>query len=197
MGSKSSKKKIKKPSILSVLTIGNSMAGKTALIHRFTDNFFDEKSMSTLATDFVIVEKKFKYKKDEAKVKVKVWDSPGQERFESFVVNALKNTQGILLVYDTTARKSFEDLQMWINKVNDCQVNTSFPFILIANKIDLVDQRHVTTEECKQFAEKLKMPYFETSAKTGQGVNEAFNALLEKVFNNLINDKSVHYELKE
>ena len=72
------------------------MAGKTALIHRFTDNFFDEKSMSTLATDFVIVEKKFKYKKDEAKVKVKVWDSPGQDRFESFVVNALKNTQGII-----------------------------------------------------------------------------------------------------
>ena len=67
MGSKSSKKKIKKPSILSVLTIGNSKAGKTALIHRFTDNFFDEKTMSTIANDYAIVEKKFKYKKTKQK----------------------------------------------------------------------------------------------------------------------------------
>ena len=72
MGSKSSKKKIKKPSILSVLTIGNSKAGKTALIHRFTDDYFDEKEVSTIANDFIVVEKKFKYKKEEAKVKVKI-----------------------------------------------------------------------------------------------------------------------------
>lgn len=197
MGGKSSKKKGKRPGLLSVLTIGNSMAGKTALIQRYANNFFEQEALTTIANDFVLVNKVFKCKDEEVKVKVKIWDSPGQERFESIVVSALKNTQGILLVYDTTERKSFNDLQTWINRINSCNKAESFPFILIANKIDLKEKRAVTENECKAFADNLKIPYFETSAKTGQGVTEAFNSLFEKVFSTQLNDDSEHFTIKQ
>lgn len=184
MGGKSSKKKVKRPTILSILAIGNSMAGKTALINCYKGMKFDPSAVSTIANEFELFHKVLKDDKNEvAKVKIKMWDSPGQERFESIVVNALQNTQGIFLVYDTTNKQSFNDLQTWINRVNKYKDISSFPFILIANKIDLVNERQISQEECKEFAEKNKMPYFETSAKSGQGVKEAINSLISRVFN--------------
>ena len=78
-----------------------------------------------------------------------------------------------------TFTKSFEDLQGWIDNVNKVKDNTvGFPFIILANKVDLAEERKISHEEGKAFADKLNIPYFETSAKTGKGLQEAF----EKVY---------------
>ena len=82
-----------------------------------------------------------------------------------------------------TFTKSFEDLQGWIDNVNKVKDNTvGFPFIILANKVDLEEERKISHEEGKAFADKLKIPYFETSAKTGQGLQEAFQCLFESVY---------------
>ena len=114
----------------------------------------------------------------------------GQERFESLVLNAIKNTQGIFLVYDITEPKSFADLNNWIGRVKECKSISDFPFIIIANKIDLEDKRKIATDEGKKFAAENNLPYSETSAITGQGVNEAFLALIQRVYNKNNNIKN-------
>ena len=82
-----------------------------------------------------------------------------------------------------TFTKSFEDLQGWIDNVNKVKDNTvGFPFIILANKVDLEEERKISHEEGKAFADKLNIPYFETSAKTGEGLQEAFQFLFEKVY---------------
>ena len=63
---------------------------------------------------------------EDVKVKIKVWDSPGQERFETLVLNAVKNTQGIFLVFDITEQKSFDDLQKWIKKLKKLKTQNLF-----------------------------------------------------------------------
>ena len=201
MGGLFGKKKKQQPKtqILSILAIGNSVVGKTALV-KYYESMVNktelklEKAMS-VSTEFVIVNITVKGENNEdVPVKVKIWDSPGQERFKDIVLSAVQNTQGIFLVYDITVQQSFDDLNNWIGRVKECKSITDFPFIIISNKIDLEEQRVVSTEDGKKFASDNHLPFFETSAITGQGVKEAFLALIQRVYNknnNIKNDNIV------
>ena len=200
MGGCSSKKPKpgrKKQPILSILAMGNSIVGKTALIQRFVTKEFVP-AISTLGAEFHMVNKKVKNNDEEVEVKIKIWDSPGQERFKSLVLNALKNTQGIFLVFDVSSQPSFDDLQGWVSKVAEVQDPKTFPFIIIANKIDLEleGKRVVTKGEAQAFAYKYGLPLFETSAKSGQGVEEAFQTLIQKVYDRNKEKKKSNFEIQ-
>lgn len=185
-----------KTQILSILAIGNSIVGKTALVQSYKSIVTKEEKaegqgISTVAVDFVIVDITVKGENNEdVPIKVKIWDSPGQERFKDLVLSSIKNTQGIFLVYDITVKQSFADLNNWIGRVKECKSISDFPFIIIANKIDLEDKREVATDEGKKFAAENHLPYFETSAITGQGVNDAFISLIQRVYNKNNNIKN-------
>ena len=147
------------------------------------DNVFKQEMTSTIGEEYFLLERNFVFEGKTVPLKVKMWDSSRQERFKNLVVSAAKNTQGIFFVYDATFTKSFEDLQGWIDNVNKVKDNTvGFPFIILANKVDLAEERKISHEEGKAFADKLNIPYFETSAKTGEGLQEAFQFLFEKVY---------------
>ena len=174
-----SSKKIKpKPKILSLLTIGNSAVGKTAILNKFIENKFEEKTLMTIGQDCRVVNRTIKIENEDVKQQVKIWDSSGQERFRDIVVSSAKNTNGIFLIYDVTSQKTFDDLQGWIESIEKAKDLKTFPFIIMANKIDLKDKRVITQEQGKAFAASKNMPYFETSAKTGQGLNEALDYLI-------------------
>ena len=97
---------------------------------------------STIGEEYFLLERNFVFEGKTVPLKVKMWDSSGQERFKNLVVSAAKNTQGIFFVYDVTFTKSFEDLQGWIDNVNKVKDNTvGFPFIILANKVDLAEER--------------------------------------------------------
>ena len=174
-----SSKKIKsKPKILSLLTIGNQWVGKTAILDRFIENKFEEKTLMTIGHDCRVVNRTIKIENEDVKQQVKIWDSSGQERFRNIVISSAKNTNGIFLIYDVTSQKTFDDLQGWIESIEKAKDLKTFPFIIMANKIDLKDKRVITQEQGKAFAASKNMPYFETSAKTGQGLNEALDYLI-------------------
>ena len=174
-----SSKKIKsKPKLLSLLTIGNSAVGKTAILNKFIENKFEEKTLMTIGQDCRVVNRTIKIENEDVKQQVRIWDSSGQERFKSIVISSAKNTNGIFLIYDVTSQKTFDDLQGWIESIEKAKDLKTFPFIIMANKIDLKDKRVITQEQGKAFAASKNMPYFETSAKTGQGLNEALDYLI-------------------
>ena len=195
MGAKHNKTKSRIP-LFSILEIGNTMAGKTALLESYKYMLnnkieYDEKNnkpldldistiMMTISTDFKVLESTIKEEQNEDKrIKVKIWDSIGAERFSSTVISTAKNAQGLLFTYDITSRRTFKDLDEWINKIQNI---SEFPIIIVGCKVDLEDKREVSTEEGHTFAAKYKCPFFETSARTGKGVKEAFSALIQKVY---------------
>ena len=151
------------------IIIGSSGVGKTAVLKRLVEDTFTEESQSTIGVEFDSTILTI----DEKKVKLQIWDTAGQERFRSLSKAYYRNAVGVILVFDITERKSFDDLPSWLNDVHAlCDPNAVIQ--LIGNKCDLGSQRVVTLTEAEQFAEHHHMKYIETSAKAGQNIREAF-----------------------
>ena len=206
MGAKHNKKK-SRTIVHSMLLFGQHFVGNTALLESYEymlkNNIeYDEKSNKPLdldisrnamhvTNDFRFLDIPIKGEQNKEKIiKVKIWDSPGSERFRNINSMNVKNTQGLLLTYDITRRESFEHLNQWISQIKDVQDISIFPIVIVGCKFDLEDKREVSTEEGKKFAEKYNLTFFETSALTGKGVKEAFSTLIQKAYE--IKIKSIH-----
>ena len=164
-----------------LLIIGDSSVGKTSLITRYTNGTFKEEYLATVGLDY--------NSKDEVinneTIHIKLWDTAGQERFKSLTQNYFRNAEGVLLVYDVTKTESFNNLKEWISSIkkNMETKNIFLPLIVIGNKIDMEDSREIDKEEANKFATENNYKYFETSAKTGEGVDEAIRELVNLVLN--------------
>lgn len=151
------------------IIIGSSGVGKTAILKRLVEDTFTEESQSTIGVEFDSTILTI----DDKKVKLQIWDTAGQERFRSIAKAYYRNAVGVILVFDITERKSFDDLSTWLNDVHTlCDPNAVIQ--LIGNKCDLTDQRVVTLTEAENFAEQHHMKYLETSAKGGDNVRDTF-----------------------
>jgi GTPase SAR1 family protein len=106
-----------------------------------------------------------------------MWDTAGQERFKSLIPSYLKNANCVILTYDITEKGSFNALGKWLSDVRD-NVNEGTFIILCGNKIDLNNKRVISKEEGEKFAKDNNIAFAETSATTGQGINELFNTIL-------------------
>ena len=170
-----SNKNINPDITLKFLTLGDSMVGKTSIVLRFVDNIFYDQTKSTIGVDFKTKVIKFGNKH----IKIKVWDTAGQERFRTITRQYYKNAEGMILIYDVTEQKTFEQVGDWVtsimeNKQKDAKV------ILVGNKIDC-KERIITKEQGEELAQKYNLPYYETSASTGQNVHKIVEALAEEI----------------
>jgi len=160
-----------------VLLIGDSAVGKSALLLRFTDGVFEDNFIATIGIDFktkiIIIDGK--------KIKIQIWDTAGQERFRTITTAYYRTAQAVLMTYDVTSQISFESLGHWAEQISLHSSENVVRF-LVGNKIDLKN-RGVQQKDVQELATKLGIPVFETSAKTGAGVEELFEALAKKLLN--------------
>ena len=163
---------------IKLLVLGDSAVGKTSILIRYVENNFDECCISTLGVDYKV--KYIKYKN--IKIKLQLWDTSGEEKYRSISTNLIRNTQGLLIVFDLTNKDSFQNIKDWINAAED--YNPNLKKILIGNKLDLEDERKVNNEALINFANNKNIKFFETSAKDGTNIEEAFQALVDLLFGN-------------
>ena len=168
-----------------IILLGQSAVGKTNLIIRFTENKFYTQFISTAGFDYK--SKIISLNNSKKKVKLFLYDTAGQERYEALCKSLYKKVDGIILVYDITSRESFEYIPKWVKEIK--QYNESFSIMLIGNKIDDEENRIISFEEGKKFADDNNMVFFETSAKNGDNVNKAFIYYGNKLMENLIERK--------
>jgi len=167
-----------KRTVLSLITLGEANVGKTSLSQYFINQKFKEIKFTTIGVDFFPKNIEI----DGAKIKLKIWDTAGQELYRKIVSNTIRNAMGILFVYDITNLESFTQLNYWLNEVNKLVNIKFFPCVLVGNKLDCEDNRKVSKERGFQFALKHKYSFYETSAKTGESVDDAFNDLIHKIY---------------
>ena len=117
----------------------------------------------------------FKYKNitcEDKTVRLQIWDTAGQEKFRSIVQTYYKGAMGIILVYSINDRRSFENIENWMKQILANTDNDTI-VLLIGNKAD-VEDREVEKSEGENLAAQYKIQFFETSAKTGQNIQETF-----------------------
>lgn len=164
-----------------ILLIGNSSVGKSSIFNRYVDNCYSDLSVSTIGVDFKIKTLKINNKI----IKLQIWDTNGQERFKAITNSYYRNSHGIIVVFDITDRKSFTGLRNWLNDADRYSENTCK--ILVGNKSDLNDNREVTYEEAKEFADAKELIYIEVSAKKTINIDSIFERLTTDLVKNTVN----------
>ncbi|KAL4630937.1 ras-related protein Rab-18 [Arapaima gigas] len=161
---------------LKILIIGESGVGKSSLLLRFTDDTFDPELAATIGVDFKVKT----ISVDGNKAKLAIWDTAGQERFRTLTPSYYRGAQGVILVYDVTRRDTFAKLDNWLNELETYCTRNDLVKMLVGNKIDKENHEVDRTEGLK-FARKHSMLFIEASAKTRDGVQCAFEELVEKI----------------
>ena len=165
--------------LFKVLLLGDSDVGKSSLILRYTEETFNSKLVNSIGVDF-----KMKKKEIDGKViKVQIWDTAGHERFRSITYSYYRGANAIIIVFDLSDKKSFISITEWLKQIEKHAKENVFKF-LVGNKSDLVEQRKVSYEEAKQYADEHELPYIETSAKEGININELFDSSIKSFLNN-------------
>ena len=166
--------------IISISMLGDSQTGKTCIVSTFNGIKFNEKNISSIGVDFLVKEIEMK---NGIKLKLKIWDTAGQEMYHSMALNCLKSALGIIYIFDVTNKNTLNSINKWVKDVNETIDAEKIPSVLVGNKIDLDDEREVTFEEGKNLADQYGFNYIETSAKTGTNINELFIELAENIYN--------------
>ena len=119
-------------------------------------------------------------------VKVQVWDTAGQERYRSITNAYYRGAEGILIVFDVTKKESFENIQNWINEVT-VYTGNDVVIICLGNKNDL--KKEIDKKEIIDFKKNTNLEILNVSAKTGEGVEEAFKHIIELLIKKKMENK--------
>lgn len=163
--------------LFKVVLVGDSGTGKSCITNRFVSNSFLQAHDTTIGVDFYVKILDLNGKK----VKLQIWDTAGQERFRTIVPNYYRSSQGVILVYDCTDRRTFDHLLDWLREV-DRYANEDADRVIVGNKSDAPPaSRAVDTATGKFFAENLGVSFYETSAKSGSNIEGLFMNLAESI----------------
>jgi small GTP-binding protein len=159
-----------------IVLIGDGAVGKTSLRKQYLGQGFETDYLSTMGADFALHDTTI----NDTQIRWQIWDLAGQPMFKDVVQAYYTKVFGGVVVYDVTRRQTFDNVEKWLNDMwKNSGRDRNVPVVLLANKIDLREEgaETVSTDEGKQLAEKLGVPFVETSAKSGEGVKASFDKL--------------------
>ncbi|EFC46263.1 ran family small GTPase, partial [Naegleria gruberi] len=166
--------------LFKVIVIGDSSVGKTSLLNKMVSGTFTDSFMPTVGVDL-----KVRFLTIDGKnIKLQIWDTAGQERYRNLTKSYYRGSDGIILVYDITQEKTFNNLSIWLNEVKKnilgvnngdaLPIGADLNIFIIGNKTDLETARNVSTDKGKKFAESLQIDamFEEISCKTTESIEE-------------------------
>ena len=154
------------------LVLAHVGVGKSCLLLRFSDDSFTPSFITTIGIDFKIRTIELEGKR----IKLQIWDTAGQERFRTITTAYYRGAMGILLVYDVTDERSFNNIRNWIKNIEQ-HASEGVNKILIGNKCDILEKKVISEEQGKELAAEHGIKFMQTSAKSNIGVEEAFFTL--------------------
>jgi Ras-related protein Rab-23 len=164
---------------MKIIVIGNGQVGKSTLTVKFVKNVFTTEYKQTLGVDFLNIKKYIK--KIDQEIDFYIWDTAGQDHFNAITRRYYRGADACLIVFSLTDRDSFNQVKSWHHKMT--QECGNIPTALVMSKIDLKDNRKVSFEEAEKLSKELKIKLFKVSSKEGIQVEECFEYLAIKHYN--------------
>mmetsp|Transcript_15556 Transcript_15556/g.21857 ORF Transcript_15556/g.21857 Transcript_15556/m.21857 type:complete len:187 (+) Transcript_15556:105-665(+) len=158
-----------------VAIVGDAEVGKSALTTMFHKSSKPANYVMTLGVDFCV--KTVKIPNEDSQVELYLFDTSGHDIYAKLRHKYWEGASWVVVVYDCTDKKSFDNCANWIAELNKAVVKGSGKLqgVLVASKSDLKDSAQVTSEQGAQFAYKNGFGFFECSALTGKDVDAPFN----------------------
>ena len=154
-----------------VIVLGDFNTGKSSIIHRYCYNSFDYLDNHTVGMDIGCKT----IDVDDEKVNIRIWDTSGQETYKSLISSYFKDVDGVVVVFSFDDHLSKENINYWLSEFKK-KNEKDIPIVILGNKLDLP----VTSVEMSNF----DYPCIYTSAKTGRGIDRAFNLLINEMIKN-------------
>ena len=162
--------------IFKIVLIGDTCVGKSCILVRFSDDVFVENYVTTIGVDFrfktMIVKNKI--------AKIQIWDTAGQERYRSITTAYYRGAAAIIICCDSTNKESFYNINNWIDEISK-YTDKDVDKLVLMNKCDLVEDRQIDKNEISKFEKENGIKIMEVSAKTGNGIDKAFEYIIEKL----------------
>ena len=164
-----------------ICIIGDGGVGKTSLVKKFTKGTFEKDYIKTIGAQFSKYDKEIKGDL----ISLNFWDIAGQDDFNFLHPLFYRESKGCIIVYsledNDLGKESFEHIDNWDNELK--KYCSDIPIVLFANKVDLIKENSFDKTKIEEFVKKRNfLGYYLTSAKTGQGVRNAFNAIIDKLY---------------
>ena len=175
--------------LLKYIIIGDSAVGKSNLLLQYSQGQFNPEYQLTIAVEFGTKNLEIRKKI----YRIQIWDTAGQENFKSITRAYFQSSACAIVVYDISSRDTFNNASNWIEDCKSQCSKTTF-MVLVGNKLDLANERQISTGEGQELADKYGMLFFETSAKDGTNVDKIFNESADNIAKNI--DKN-YYDLED
>lgn len=165
---------------LKVLILGDVAVGKSSLANRYVNQTFSYEYKVTIGADFLLKELQL----DGNYVTLQIWDTARQERYQSFNAPFYRGADCALVVYDITDPITFQHIDAWLQNLlmnsEKGKFDTELPVVIIGNRSDQSHLREVSYAKAESWCDSKRLKYFETSAKTGENVEQAFDYIVRK-----------------
>ena len=177
-----------------IILVGDISVGKTSIIRRYINNSFSDDYNCTIQAD---QQTKIIEEDENTSIRLNIWDTVGQEKFRSITRQFYRDCQGAFIVFDLSRKKSFEEMQVWLNDIKNYGNNDTV-IIILGNKSDLSMEREISSNDIKDKLNELdeEYIYFEVNAKNGNNISMAFDKMKKLIMENKkkIEDKKLKEE---
>lgn len=161
-----------------IVTLGEGRVGKTSLTLKFARDEFHDNEISTVQANFI---QKDVPLEGGVIVRLNIWDTAGQERFRALAPNYYRQANGAVIAYDITDSGSFNRVKSWVKELQS-QADKDISIVLAGNKCDRESERQITMQDAVEYANLIGAGHYNTSAKSGKGVQELYSDIAKRVY---------------